>query len=642
TFSGLLKEMWKVLYDEYSSSGDYFQVRRRLMVIRMASGDYSNIISRYEDFCDEFINLAEQLLDDDDLSEKAYRKEIVGYFLHGLDPAVTRRIERDYEPEELEVISFNTLKHKARSICRYLASKTPSTSTSYGTTAVNNQVNTISTTAPGLDSGERCDKCGLYHPTAEEKMRCKARDSSQLICVRCRKIGHLARACPANFADPLPKEERNKIYQNAKNGRNLYDAARATPDGKVAEKVAPAAGKSAGMAVVETKPIPQEGDTLDVGLLSAAAVQGLRYIDVRLEFPDRRSHSYNEVWEQALIDSGADACFAGEALAKDIESHGGDYIRTLPRSITVTLANGAKTRPVGYVSGVNVWLNDAHKVEIDRIYIMPVVGGSMRGIIIPYSLLGGLTVSWTLTPEGETTVVLGETARLIYDYSKAVAGSQPRCTVAIQNRDEGRDSPIHCSVIDTVEPNGSSKNDDIKTVVPLRLIPDEDAIDGRPTVGIPWRRRDKRPPPNFKTCYVRDKRTFERLDEEQIKQCLGAFQVFTDRKYVLPTLPSAQVSKETCYPKNDDELFDGDRHAECLTKRFIPMFPVWDRVSVSTKYDGKLLPDLAHFVPTKGSEEGEWMPTGEKPNWNMSPEELLNLLAYYVDDWCIGGMFPLE
>ncbi|KAF4756128.1 hypothetical protein FOZ62_027971, partial [Perkinsus olseni] len=215
---------------KYSSSGDYFQVRRRLMVIRMASGDYSNIISRYEDFCDEFINLAEQLLDDDDLSEKAYRKEIVGYFLHGLDPAVTRRIERDYEPEELE-------DHPTYS-CPL-------------------------TVAPGLDSGERCDKCGLYHPTAEEKMRCKARDSSQLICVRCRKIGHLARACPANFADPLPKEERNKIYQNAKNGRNLYDAARATPDGKVAEKVAPAAGKSAGMAVVETKPIPQEGDTLD-------------------------------------------------------------------------------------------------------------------------------------------------------------------------------------------------------------------------------------------------------------------------------------------------------------------------------------------------------------------------------------------
>ncbi|KAF4724393.1 hypothetical protein FOZ63_029797, partial [Perkinsus olseni] len=194
---------------KYSSSGDYFQVRRRLMVIRMASGDYSNIISRYEDFCDEFINLAEQLLDDDDLSEKAYRKEIVGYFLHGLDPAVTRRIERDYEPEELE-------DHPTYS-CPL-------------------------TVAPGLDSGERCDKCGLYHPTAEEKMRC-----------------HLARACPANFADPLPKEERNKIYQNAKNGRNLYDAARATPDGKVAEKVAPAAGKSAGMAVVETKPIPQEG-----------------------------------------------------------------------------------------------------------------------------------------------------------------------------------------------------------------------------------------------------------------------------------------------------------------------------------------------------------------------------------------------
>ncbi|KAF4654784.1 hypothetical protein FOL47_009780 [Perkinsus chesapeaki] len=67
TFSGLLKEMWRVLYDEYSSSADYSQVRRRLMDIRMASGDYGAIISRYEDFCDESINLAEQSLDDDDL-----------------------------------------------------------------------------------------------------------------------------------------------------------------------------------------------------------------------------------------------------------------------------------------------------------------------------------------------------------------------------------------------------------------------------------------------------------------------------------------------------------------------------------------------------------------------------------------------
>ncbi|KAF4752544.1 hypothetical protein FOZ62_006045, partial [Perkinsus olseni] len=75
SFDDLLRELWKVLYDEYSSSGDYFQVRRRLMALRMSLGGTNSVISRYEDYCDEFMNLSEQLLDDDDLGENAYRKE---------------------------------------------------------------------------------------------------------------------------------------------------------------------------------------------------------------------------------------------------------------------------------------------------------------------------------------------------------------------------------------------------------------------------------------------------------------------------------------------------------------------------------------------------------------------------------------
>ncbi|KAF4649923.1 hypothetical protein FOL47_001580, partial [Perkinsus chesapeaki] len=255
----------------------------------MASGDYGTIISRYEDFCDEFINLAEQLLDDDDLSEKAYRKEIVGYFLHGLDPPVTRRIERDYEPEELE-------DHPTYS-CPL-------------------------TVAPGLASGERCDKCGLYHPTAEERLRYVGKLAIWLEYVQQSLLAHFL---------------KRRGIKNAKNGRKPYDAARATPDDKVVDKEVPTANKFAGMAVMKMDPTSQESDTLDVAAL--------------------KKEEYRE--------------------------------------------------------------------------------------------------------------------------------------------------PLHCSTIDTVKSDENSTNNDGETVVPLRLIPDDDAVDGRPT-----------------TCYVRDKRTFERLNEKEIKQCL--------------------------------------------------------------------------------------------------------------------------
>lgn len=224
SFGDLLKEFWKVLYNEYSSSGDYFQVRRRLMTLRMSLGGNDSVISRYEDYCDEFMNLAEQLLDDNDLGENAYRKEVAGYFLHGLEPAITRRIERDHQPGELEVLPFNQLKRKARSICGYLASKKSSSSSSGG-----GQVNEVSvlpslnqnsgkTTlysrlelsnfrcqkcrsqdhatyacqvkiVPGLS--ERCNKCGLKHLHPGDALRCKARDGSQMVCVRCRQILYL-------------------------------------------------------------------------------------------------------------------------------------------------------------------------------------------------------------------------------------------------------------------------------------------------------------------------------------------------------------------------------------------------------------------------------------------------------------------
>lgn len=322
----------------------------------------------------------------------------------------------------------------------------------------------------------------------------------------------------------------------------------------------------------------QEGSALTTELLQGAAVNALRYVDVRLEFSDVRSHSRHGIWERALIDSGADSCFAGEGLALEIESLGGSYRKLSSESlIAVTLANGSIVRPIGYLSGVSIWFNDSTRVDMDRIYIMPIVSGSIRSLIVPYNLLSELTVSWTLTPEGDTTIIFGESARLIYGYSKVARNENPKCAMVLQDKDKDRqEHALHCGCIGTVGELQRVSDRCSEPKIPIRLIPDSAAVDGRPTVGIPWRESTRRPPLNYRTCYVRDKRTFGRLTAAQRDQCLAAFKVFVDKQFVVPTLPCITMNcLEQCYPKNDDELFDCERHIGCLTKRFIPMFPVY-------------------------------------------------------------------
>ncbi|KAF4724127.1 hypothetical protein FOZ62_032206 [Perkinsus olseni] len=212
--------------------------------------------------------------------------------------------------------------------------------------------------------------------------------------------------------------------------------------------------KSAQSTTQEVANVVETDDSVTAGALQGAVVADLRYVDVRLEFPDPRSHSRKGVWERALIDSGADSCFAGEALALEIESLG---------------ANGSVVRPVGYLRGVAIWLNDKIRVDTDRIYLMPI---------------------------------------------KAILRhNDPKCAITLQRKGEDcREPPLHCSYIGTV--------DEVKS------------------------------PPK----------------------------VFIDKKFVVPTLPCAVPDHlDQCYPKDDEELFDCERHVGCLTKRFIPMFPVCEK-----------------------------------------------------------------
>ncbi|EER04022.1 hypothetical protein Pmar_PMAR013517, partial [Perkinsus marinus ATCC 50983] len=73
-----------------------------------------SILERFEAYCDKFDALTD-LLNDGEI--------VTGYFIHGLDPRIRGRIEKDYDAEEIESWSIKQLKRRARWICRHLYKK---------------------------------------------------------------------------------------------------------------------------------------------------------------------------------------------------------------------------------------------------------------------------------------------------------------------------------------------------------------------------------------------------------------------------------------------------------------------------------------------------------------------------------------
>ncbi|KAF4709617.1 hypothetical protein FOZ63_031335 [Perkinsus olseni] len=244
TFGELLSKVWEILQQEYGNVGDAFNSRMKLMRLCMAPcSDAQGLMDSFEEYTEQFITLADELrYDVTSQSEDTTRltnRETNAYYLHGLLPQITNKLERDMSPQVLETVAFTELRHRARASVRYMVKKANQGSKvnlgetinfNQGSVAVkytkaylsqfrcqrccsNSHPTFLCKAKDPVGVEARCKVCGLKHENDIYAMKCQARNPSSIRCQRCQGEGHMGRICRSATLNPMTREQRLAIFQ---------------------------------------------------------------------------------------------------------------------------------------------------------------------------------------------------------------------------------------------------------------------------------------------------------------------------------------------------------------------------------------------------------------------------------------------